>query len=216
MSFPTAEALLVAAALLVPGSVWTSVTASFVARKRATGEVRLVELLTLSCANAAIWAWPLFLVARGDPVGLHPAIAVLLVVCFLFVSPGLLGLLSGLLHQKAVMSSFLNRLGFLTLSPVPTAWDYRFSQLRPSLVIVTLRDGRLIYGLFGYASFAGGSDSAHDLYLERIYVPLPTREWAPVTGSEGVLICADEIGIIEFVGYKEVGDAEGRCEEAPA
>ena len=122
----------------------------------------------------------------------------------ILVSPVGLGLASGWLRQKQAIGWFLGRLGFRTTHPIPTAWDWHFSQGKPYWALVTLKDGSQVYGLFGRRSFAGDNPQQRDLYLEETYRLLETGDWAPEEDSAGVLILADQIATIEFRKLSEV------------
>jgi Family of unknown function (DUF6338) len=87
-----------------------------------------------------------------------------------------------------------------------TAWDWYFSQKKPAWVIVTLKNGSRVYGLFGRNSFAGNDPDRRDLYLEATYRLLSNGEWAPNEDTRGILILGDQIAVIEFRYFEEVGD----------
>jgi len=61
-----------------------------------------------------------------------------------------------------------------------------------------LKNGSLVYGYFGYDSFAGSDP--RDIYLEQLYRPSGDG-FEPVEGSYGAFINADQIALIEF--YKD-------------
>ena len=52
--------------------------------------------------------------------------------------------------------------------PFPTAWDYYFDKRNPSWVLVHLKDGTLIGGLFGDDSYATSFPTDGDIYLEKV------------------------------------------------
>jgi Family of unknown function (DUF6338) len=79
-----------------------------------------------------------------------------------------------------------------------TAWDWYFRQEKPSWMLVTLKNGSQVYGLFGKDSFAGDDPEFRDLYLQATFRLLPDGQWAPLEDTGGVLIMADQISTIEF------------------
>ena len=118
----------------------------------------------------------------------------------------MLGLLSGRYLQRDWVKTFLGRFGFRTIHPIPTAWDYFFSRTGPCWILVTLKNGSHVYGLFHNSSFAGDDPSERDLYLETVFRPTQAGDWAPVEDSAGILIKADEISAIEFRRLTEISD----------
>ena len=80
-----------------------------------------------------------------------------------------------------------------------------FSQARPCWVLVTLKNGSRICGLYGIQSFAGSDPKDRDLYLQATYrLVVETGDWAPVEDTAGILISADQIAAIEFRTLIEV------------
>lgn len=116
----------------------------------------------------------------------------------IFISPVILGLLVASLQQREAVGRFLRRLGFRTIHPLPTAWDWQFSRAKPYWALVILKNGSRVYGFYGEQSFAGDDPEHRDLYLEGAYRLLPNGDWAPVEDTGGVLIMADQIASIEF------------------
>jgi Family of unknown function (DUF6338) len=66
---------------------------------------------------------------------------------------------------------FMDWLGFDTAERIPAAWDYKFAETDEVWILVRLKGGETIYGLFGASSFAGDAGPNADLYLERVLRP---------------------------------------------
>ncbi len=109
-----------------------------------------------------------------------------------------LGLVTARLQQRDLVKRLLGRLGFRTVHPIPTAWDYHFGRNRAYWVVVRLKDGSEVYGLFGPQSFAGDDPDERDLYVEAVFELTEGGEWAPREDTGGIIIKADEISTIEF------------------
>lgn len=198
MSVGSLEAVLAAIGFLIPGFVWSVVLSLLVPRRARPTDLRFLEFLTLSCVNHGLWAWALYLLLWTGFNATHPVWTATFIFGIIFVSPVGLGLLSGWTRQRDAVSRFLRWLGFVTVSPVPTAWDQHFRRSKPFWTLVTLKDGSRVYGFFGLRSFAGDEARERDLYLETQFRPTEAGDWAPVEDSGGVLIKADQIRLIEF------------------
>jgi len=205
MSVDSFQAVFFTVGFLVPGFVWSAVLSMLVPSRRAATEIRFLEFLTLSCINHGLWSWALFMIFQSGFTERHPRWSGLLVFGIIFVSPVVLGLLSGFLRQREVVGRFLGWLGVRTVHPIARAWDWHFSRERPSWVLVRLKDGTRIFGLFHKNSFAASDPQHRDFYLEAQFRLLEGGEWAPVEDTDGVLIMADEIAYIEF--RKVVGES---------
>src|SRR6266404_3303595 len=92
---------------LVPGFVWSSVLTMLLPRRQAGKEMRFLEFLTLSCINHGLWSWALFLMFRTGFVDHHPDWSAVFLVGIIFVSPIVLGLVTGKLQQTEAVAGLL-------------------------------------------------------------------------------------------------------------
>ena len=198
MSFDTFNTVLFTAIFIVPGFIWSTVLSMLVPRRSQATELRAIEFLTLSCVNHGLWIWLLVPLLSGDFLRARPFTTGIVLILPVLVSPVFLGLVSAHLSQNDRVKHLLARFGFRTIHPSPTAWDYHFSRAHPYWVIVTLRDGSRVYGWFGSNSFAGDAATERDLYLESVFVPMDSGDWAPVEDSGGIIIKAEQIAAAEF------------------
>ncbi len=176
-------------------------------RRQAQTHTRAVEFLTLSCVNYGFWVWLLVPLFQNQWIKAQPMLSGLLLALIAFVSPVALALLIAKLQQTQWIGNFLGRFGFNTINPIPTAWDYQFTKNDPNWVVVTLKDGSKVFGFYGLKSFTGDEPGHRDIFLEAVFEPTETGEWAPVEDTAGVWISADQLAIIEFRKVHELSDA---------
>lgn len=189
--------------LLVPGVIIDFVRAQFVGRRtRTVGEAGL-NFVVVSLIYYAL-TLPLFLWLVGGWVQLIDN--VLAWYPLLFLGPVLTGLLLGWAAQLDLLGKNARRFGFNVIHPMPTAWDRAFSRLQERWVIITLKDGRKVAGLYGQSSVASSDPDARDLYVEKIY-DLLGDEWID-TGEKSALIMSGEISTIEFIPPDDEADNE--------
>lgn len=201
MTFTTFDAVLYTIGFLVPGFIWSATLAMLVPIREPPQHVGLLNYLTLSAINHGLWSWALFPMFSTTFVKDHPAWSGLILFIEGFVSPVCLGLFTARLQQRRSIARFLQRVGFRTIDRTPTAWDWQFRREKPYWILVTLKNGSRIYGLFSSESFAGDDPDNHDIYIEKVYRQIGDEEyneWAPVEDSAGALISASEISVIEF------------------
>jgi hypothetical protein len=185
-------------AFLVPGFICDSVLSVFVRRRTVAHETSLLRFLTLSAVNYGLWSWLIYLMAKSNffiqsPV--HGASAWVLIV---FISPVGLGAVLGLLSQRNAFRGLLERYGVYTVHPIPTAWDYFFSNRTPVWVLVTTTDNDRVAGRFGAASFASSDRFERDLYIETVYRVEEEGPWTEVPMNRGIWIPGKQIKHIEF------------------
>ena len=204
MTFDTFNAVLFTTVFLVPGFIWSSVLSMLYPRRSRAIELRMLEFLTLSCINHGLWIWLLIPVFRGQFIDQHPILAGALLVIPVLASPIVLGFVAGHYYRKDRLKHLLARFGFRTVHPIPTAWDFHFSRALPYWIIVRLRDGSHVFGLFGFKSFAGDDPEERDLYLEAVFRPNSNGDWVPIEDSGGIIVKADQIAAIEFRKLSEI------------
>lgn len=127
-----------------------------------------------------------------------------------FMGLVLLPALTPLLLQKVLKFDWLNRRIIL---PTPKAWDSVFSKRKSYWVILHLKDGRDIGGVYSIKSFTSSYPHSQDIYIEEVWRLSETGIFMEaVPGSEGLLISADEILALEFFKYEQSGGGENNDE----
>lgn len=198
MTIDGVNALFFTVGFLVPGFVWSAVLSTLLPARQAATEMRFLEFITLSCINHGLWSWLLFPLYQARFYERHPYLTGIILFVVVFLSPVVLGIVSGRLQQTQAGGRFLRWLGLRTVHPIPCAWDWHFSREKPYWVLVTLKDGSRVHGLYHERSFAASDPNRRDLYIEAQFEPLESGEWAPLEDTGGVLIVADQIATIEF------------------
>jgi hypothetical protein len=184
-------------AFLMPGFIWSAVLSLLLPRRSRQAETRFLEFFTLSCINNALWFWLfVYFSITGFPAR-KPEQFSAIVLLALFISPLLLGALSGHFAQRDYMARFLRRLGFRTVHYIPTAWDWLFSRQEELWARVMLTDGSVILGFFGSESFASSNAEERDIYLEQVYGHTPEGVKC-IEGTRGCVVKGDQIRAIEF------------------
>lgn len=90
------------------------------------------------------------------------------------------------------------------ISPVPTSWDYVFGGRKPYWVILHLKDGRNIGGVYGENSFTSSFPNSQDIYLEEVWQLNENNFFInPIERTNGILMKMEEIASIEFFEYEQ-------------
>ena len=93
-----------------------------------------------------------------------------------------------------------------------TAWDYIFSKPVSYWVVVTLRDGNKVSGLYSGDSFSTSYPFGKDLYLEQEYKNVDGSIDTIVPKTAGVWIHEDQIAYLQFqeCRYEEDNNCNGK------
>ena len=85
------------------------------------------------------------------------------------------------------------------IHPTPKAWDHFFSLGEPFWVLLHLKSGDLIGGLYGENSFAPSFPNEQDLYLEEVWRVDGNGQFIEkIDETGGLLIRDQEIEFLEF------------------
>jgi hypothetical protein len=92
------------------------------------------------------------------------------------------------------------------INPIPKAWDVFFRKQQPCFMMVHLKNGQIIGGLYAYASAASSYPEKEDLYLQELWeLDDEGRFEKPIDGTMGLLVNNDSVDYIELFQYKEEG-----------
>jgi len=180
MDITTREALEIATSWLVPGFVVLIVLRIFVPFLRWGINESILGYLAIGSIFATL---------RSHGV---PTILTTLIL------PAIVGFVLGLIANRWRQIVFR----FLPLSPL-TAWDAAFwMREEPCLIVVVLKDGTIIQGIYGLKSRASSDPDKRDLFLEGTLVQDETGQWRVDPFCEGLWIDGGQIGMIKFVMVK--------------
>lgn len=83
--------------------------------------------------------------------------------------------------------------------PFLKPWDFKFNKKEPSWIIVHLKNGRKLGGVFMNNSFASSYPAEEQIYLEKVWELDENEKFKePIERSKGIIILKDEISAVEF------------------
>jgi hypothetical protein len=179
-------------AFVVPGFISLKAYELLAPRATKDSAQQLIDAVAYSSINYAILLWPIYEIEHGSVRSSWPSAYVAFYVFVLLVAP----VSWACLLRWARTTQFVQ--GTL---PHPTGkpWDYVFSQRKRYWIIVTLKDGKKIGGLYDAESFASSTPEPEQLYLQEHWVVnddggLERQR----TDTAGILILSAEILTVEF------------------
>jgi len=192
----TFGAVLVLVAFIIPGFVGNRILSYAHSRPDPNDGRIVLEALTFSCLNYAVLSSLLVLAWN---LRWYENLLLLAACTFgvLFVSPVLLALAVASLVDTKIARKFRDSFGMRY--PVAKAWDCFFRQGIPCWVVATMKDGRVIAGLYGPNSFASSFPAPEDLYLEKLCKLSPQGKIEGIAEfSNGCIIQMDNIELLEL------------------
>jgi len=153
---------------------------------------QFIDAIAYSCINYALLLLPIYWIESEDVYKSHPNLYVTFYVLVLFVAPIIWTVIWKKLRES---SKFQKNAPHPTQSP----WDYVFSQRKSYWVIVTLKDGVQIAGLYSSNSFASSAPSPEQIYLEQSWKLNDSEGFEREHNqTDGVIIISSEISHIEL------------------
>ncbi len=200
MTFNSADAIVYTAFFLIPGFIISETINSIIPGKRRSDSEKALVYLGYSILNLGCWFWLFYLIngSISDKTALYWLLLIALVVC----SGTITGCIIGVLKKYNPIRRFMKMLNIPVEHPIPTAWEYKFSQMNEGRYLaVCLNDDTMIRGSFYNKSIASSDIEKMDIYLEEAYL-LEDKKWKSVEGSDGVWIAS---GAIKWISFFEEG-----------
>lgn len=191
--------LLLFVAFVVPGFIAIKVYDLITPSKHLESAKQVIDAVSYSCINYMILLWPIYLVETSSLKTNHPNLYVFFYVVVLFFFPIILVL--GWRYFRGLQ--FVQR---VVPHPTQKPWDFVFSQGKTYWVIVTLKNGEKIAGMYGRGSFSSSAPSEEQLYLEQQWLLNDEGGFdRPACQTAGIIILSSEIRSVEFM---HSGDAQ--------
>jgi hypothetical protein len=164
---------------------------------------QLLDLVVFSLLNYVLLFW---LVNWGNAIDrIDVGVAIHLAVLLIFP------LLWPILVRGILTSRFLQG---KVIHPTPTSWDFFFSKGKPCFVLIHLKTGKLIGGLYDGESFASSYPEPRDLYLSEVWKIDSSGAFSePIDQTAGVLIAYDQIAYLELFETAPVEDTDARTND---
>ena len=187
--FESGQSLTLFLLFFVPGFVSLKVYDSLVPSERRDFSKSVFDAIAYSAFNFAALYWLIAWMQSAKANGWAFWTAV---VIALFLVPAAwpffwLRLISGRLFARHFVH------------PIPRPWDFVFAKRKPYWMIVHLKDGRRIGGLFHSNSFASSHPAEPQVYLEEVWTLDAAGGFvAKVPQTAGIIILGDQIAAVEL------------------
>jgi hypothetical protein len=127
-------------------------------------------------------------------------------IMIIFVIPFELGILLGFDARFGWSRTIFGKIGLPEPThAIPTAWDYKFSNLASEFALITLKNGNRIAGFLSGESFVSTDQAERDIYIEKVYDMNGTK-WID-KGDLSLLVMPGEISTIHFWPNNNAGGA---------
>lgn len=178
--------------LFIPGFISLKVYDLFVPNERRDFSKSIVEVIAYSTFNLAI-LFPIINELNTDNFYFnHPIWSYFFLLVGFIMMPILWAYIYVRIINWKIISSRI-------VHPIQKPWDLKFSDGEPAWIIVHLKDGRLIGGLYQENSFVSSYPAEEQIYLECVWKLTEDGKFMEaIVGSKGIIIFESEIIAVEF------------------
>lgn len=196
MTIDSLEVVFLTTIFILPGFIVNSIVDKTNPPKKYSESIYFLKCLAYSVVNCACWSW-LYIIAFRE-LSKHIYILFLLLVAITIIGATFIAIAISMLKYKDVVGKILRRVKLNPTHSIPSAWDYFFSQLEPSFVVITMIDGNILRGWYSGESFSSSDYEERDIYVENGYKLDDEGNWIFDEESKGFYIPKDQIRCIEF------------------
>lgn len=192
------------ALFIIPGYILFTSLETLVPISKKTFLNQTLKFITATLLNYLIWFWLIKIIIDNSFYSEKYYLLILFSFIIMVLSPYLLGQIFAIIQKKEIARKIYNKIGFSPINPIPTSWDYVFSNVpSKSWIKVTLTDDNIIYGKFSGNSYAADDETKLDIYIEKVFDVDDEGNWNAVERSNGILIVHNHIKHIEFFSNEE-------------
>ena len=189
---------------IIPGFIIICITERIIPKEKTEYNLKILDFFIYSFINMLFWGIPLFNIILNFNWWINNYIYLwLLIILITIISPICISLIIICLKKYEILRRICKYFEINLIEPEPSAWDYKFSNMKSEWVIVTLTDNSVIAGFMGSLSCASSSRDERDLYINEIYTIDENNNWNIVKNTDGILIKEQNIKHIEFIKKEE-------------
>lgn len=177
----------------VPGFISIKVYHLLIASEKTNFSEALSEAIGFSSINFASLSWLIILINRNDFYKNNFVLYCLSGIFIIFIAPILWTCLYVYLAKSKKFRRYI-------LSPIKNPWDFFFEQKKSCWVIINLKNGEKIGGVYSDKSFSSAFPHKEQIYLEELWkLDKEGNFIEKEKRTLGIIILGEEIKTIEFL-----------------
>lgn len=187
------NSLLIFILFVVPGVITLKIYELASPARQVDTSKQIVDAITYSCINYAVMLAPIMWVERGNWSNLHPAAYSAFNVFVILGFPVLLAIAWTLTRRTTFAQRYLPH-------PTQKPWDYVFGKKGSYWVVVSLKTGKKIAGLYSDDSFTSSAPADDQIFLEQEWLLNESGGFdRPVDQTAGILVLSSDIESISLI-----------------
>ncbi len=184
--------LIIFIAFVIPGFVSLKLYELLFPSEHRDSSKQIVDAIAYSCLNYAILLWPITAIEKNNLNSTHPNWYAIFYLFVLFLAPTIWVFVWKWIREN-------DKFQFFAPHPTQKPWDFVFGKRTTYWVIVNLKSGKRVAGMYGINSFASSAPAEEQLYLEQEWVLNEDGGFERAAEqSAGIIILASEIETVEL------------------
>ncbi len=195
MSLINTTTLLLFVALFMPGFIYIKVRGAIRATDKVDFSKSWYDAAGYGCVFFLFAALLTFIVITIHPLELQYDMALFLAL--LLALPVIAAFLIGSFYKLSIIHDHF-------ILPDESAWDYIFSRRKSYWVIVHLKNGKTLAGIYSDKSYSSAYPRKKDIYLESEWTTTLTGRFVDeYTATNGIWIPEEQIAYVRFFKYPQ-------------
>lgn len=183
----------------VPGFISLKIYDLIVPRTERDFSKSIFEVVTYSSFNYAGLFWLILIIHSNNFYDEHRLAYYLTMTLIVFIFP----VLWPILIYMLLSSKTINKLGLYPTIPKP--WDYVFGKRESFWIIIHLKDGAKIGGVYNTDSFASSYPKDEQIYIEEIWnIDEEGKFMTRKDHTAGAIISSKDIAVIELFKSRQM------------
>jgi len=177
----------------IPGFISMKVYHIMIAIDKVNFSESIVEAVAFSSINYAALSWLIILIYNYDIASNNLFWFIVFVIFIIFIAPIIWTVLFINITKSKLLRKYI-------LNPIKNPWDYFFDLKESCWVIVNLKNGEKIGGVYSEKSFSSAYPRNEQIYLEELWELDENGNFLNKKNrTKGVIIFGDEMKSIEFL-----------------
>lgn len=173
----------------IPGFISLKIWSLIVPTENRKTSDYFFDIISYSAINFAALFWLIYIIIKNEYA---LCVNIILTIIVLLVAPVLWPIIISWILKSGKLKGKI-------VHPTPKAWDFFFSQGEPCFMLIHLKSGKYIGGLYSGKSFASSFPHPEDIYLEEVWkVDEQGKFKNKIESSKGILINREFINYIEL------------------
>jgi len=192
MKIPDMNNIIFFILFFIPGFISLKIYDFLILGEKRDFSKSFAEAIGYSCLNYGAFSWLLLIIHSNNFHNTNPICYFIFIFLILFIFPIIWPILFIQALKYKPLKKYFNNL-------IPKPWDYVFLKREPYWIIIYLKNGNKVAGIYDMDSFASLYPVEEQIYMQQAWkLDDQDRFIKAIERSKGVIVMREEISLIKF------------------